>query len=153
VFDERGTGNGWLLPAGPLREPWPRAVDFELRPAMVERSLAPEAIRADGTRVPLESLTDRPLSAIAAIAKPDAFFEMLRARGLPLALTIALPDHDDLHALPPIEGEVVCTEKDAVKLWRIRPDAWAVPLQVRIDAAFWTAFDAKLSSLDGSQTA
>ena len=24
VFDDRGCGNGWLLPAGPLREPWPR---------------------------------------------------------------------------------------------------------------------------------
>ena len=24
VFDERGVGNGWLLPAGPLREGWPR---------------------------------------------------------------------------------------------------------------------------------
>ncbi|MFN3569899.1 MAG: tetraacyldisaccharide 4'-kinase, partial [Polaromonas sp.] len=23
VFDDRGAGNGWLLPAGPLREPWP----------------------------------------------------------------------------------------------------------------------------------
>ena len=24
VFDDRGLGNGWLLPSGPLREPWPR---------------------------------------------------------------------------------------------------------------------------------
>ena len=28
VFDDRGAGNGWLLPAGPLREPWPRAADL-----------------------------------------------------------------------------------------------------------------------------
>ena len=32
VFDERGVGNGWLLPAGPLREPWPRKVDLVLHP-------------------------------------------------------------------------------------------------------------------------
>ena len=153
VFDERGTGNGWLLPAGPLREPWPRPVDLTLQPDMIDRSLANEVVRADGTRTPLDALKGRPLIALAAVAKPQAFFEMLRARGLDLSLTIALPDHDDLAKLPPLEGDIVCTEKDAVKLWRTRPDAWAVPLQVKIDGAFWTALDAKLSSLDGSQTA
>lgn len=165
VFDERGIGNGWLLPAGPLREHWPRAVDFVLRAHdaqgidgfSVRRRLAPEAIRADGTRAPLDTLQGRPLTAVAAIAKPQSFFAMLRDAGLQLAQTVALPDHADFSALPAVDGELVCTEKDAVKLWRQRPAAWAVPLVVDIDAAFWPAFDerlaSKLSSTDGSQTA
>jgi tetraacyldisaccharide 4'-kinase len=44
-----------------------------------------------------------------------------------------------------------------VKLWTQDPWAWAVPLQVEIDDAFWIGFDrlldAKLSSAHGSQTA
>ena len=38
VFDERGVGNGFLLPAGPLREPWPRHADWVLAPAGSERA-------------------------------------------------------------------------------------------------------------------
>jgi tetraacyldisaccharide 4'-kinase len=153
VFDERGVGNGWLLPAGPLREPWPRTVDFIVGPGgfAVTRELAPQAVRADGTRVAVASLHG--LTALAGIAKPQAFFDMLRAQGAGIERTIALPDHHDFSSLPDVRGEIVCTEKDAVKLWRIRPDAWAVPLQVQIDRAFWTALDAKLSSTDGPQTA
>ena len=85
---------------------------------------------------------------------------MLRDQGLALECTFALPDHYDFSGAPlPLDPStnVVCTEKDAVKLWRTRPDAWAVPLVVRIDAAFWPAFDrslvAKLSSVHGSETA
>ena len=160
VFDERGPGNGWLLPAGPLRESWPRAVDFVLGPTgyRVQRTLARDAVRADGMRVPLEQLRGKALVAVAGIAKPAAFFDMLRERGLAIERTIALPDHFDFRALPALAGEIVCTEKDAVKLWRTHPRAWAVPLQVQLDPAFWTALDAKLaamglSSSDGPQTA
>lgn len=167
VFDERGTGNGWLLPAGPLREPWPRPVDLVVRSGTppgidgfeARRRLAPQLHRADGTQVALSSLAGRPLTAVAAIGRPEAFFAMLRANGLHLARTLALPDHHDFSVLPPgLEaGELVCTEKDAVKLWRLRPDAWAAPLQVEIEPAFWTAFDrlleARLSSRHGPQTA
>ena len=154
VFDERGIGNGWLLPAGPLRERWPRPVDFVLGPMgfRVSRSLAPHAVRADGTRIALSDLQSESLVAIAGIAKPDAFFAMLRAAGLTVAREIALPDHHDFSQPVDASGAIVCTEKDAVKLWRTRPDAWAVPLVIELDPEFWTAFEAKLSSFDGSET-
>lgn len=167
VFDARGVGNGWLLPAGPLREPWPRPVDLVLThgdpPGIagfgLQRRLAPEAVRADGTRRPLAELAAAPLHALAGIARPDAFFAMLRAAGLTLASTRALPDHHDHRdaAGLPADAPLVCTEKDAVKLWRVRPDAWAVPLELTVPAAFWERFDRllapRLSSAHGSPPA
>ncbi len=186
VFDDRGLGNGWLLPAGPLREPWPRRgrprgdadpwawareIDLVLRPPEAEaldgldirRRLATQALRADGTRRALTDIVGTgapPWAAVAGIARPEAFFRMLRAAGASPAQALALADHHDFDAGPlalPAGMTVVCTEKDAVKLWRHRPDAWAVPLEVEIAPAFWDRFDrllaAKLSSADGSETA
>ena len=82
------------------------------------------------------------------------------AGGLRVRPTAALPDHHGFEGGQRwADGEVplLCTEKDAVKLWRVFPQAWAVPLEVDIDAAFWQAFDglldAKLSSAHGSQAA
>jgi len=149
VFDDRGVGNGWLLPAGPLRETWPRRVDLTLRTPgapgiegfVARRQLATHAWRADGTRAQLASLRGRQLRAVAGIANPEVFFDMLRKSGLTLEQTIALPDHHAFEQALDVEGELVCTEKDAVKLWRSRPDAWAVPLEVEIADEFWRAFD------------
>ncbi len=182
VFDERGVGNGHLLPAGPLREVWPRKA---LRHAStghdvpclvlktsgeagpnefaVQRSLADYAIQADGTQRSLASWWDTPVQALAGIAKPDKFFNMLREQGLNVAHTQALPDHADLQDLhiDTTQGDVLCTEKDAVKLWLQHPQAWAVPLQTTlpqellaaIDAQLAAAQHAKLSSPHGHQTA
>jgi tetraacyldisaccharide 4'-kinase len=173
VFDARGVGNGWLLPAGPLREPWPRPVDLALgtegiltvpqppgaQAFTARRRLTGQARRADGTQTSLadlrNSLDRRPLLALAGIARPQAFFDMLRAAGLRPAQTIALPDHDDLAALksslvPARNGEglpaLICTEKDAVKLWRWRPDAWAAPLALDVPGEFFAALDALLAA-------
>lgn len=166
VFDARGIGNGWLLPAGPLREPWPRPVDLVLtteEPAPTlalpagatlhhaKRALGPLAARADGQTVALADLKGAPLVAVAGIARPEAFFAMLRDCGLRVDQTVALPDHADvtdfadLTASLPRNATLLCTEKDAPKLWRLRPDALAVALELDVPAAFFRALDALLA--------
>ena len=159
VFDNRGCGNGFLLPAGPLRESWPRPVDLVLhtgmRPAFAgaraQRALADHALNANGQPVPLTQLTQpdaKPLLAVAGIANPDEFFTMLRAKGLALAHTLALPDHYDFNSWLRNEYEgytVICTEKDALKLWHKQPDALAVPLNSIPDPAFLAQLDVLLA--------
>jgi len=155
VFNEDGIGNGWLLPAGPLRESWPRSVDCVLHAGatlrhsvapqfVVTRTLGIEAVDSHGTRVPLLALRTQRLYAVAAIARPAAFFAMLRAQGLQPEQEEALPDHYDFahwQRPPDPEQKVICTEKDAVKLWPRYPDVLAVPLQVQIAPGFFTMLD------------
>ena len=161
VFDNRGIGNGWLLPAGMLREAWPRPVSLVLhtgnRPAFetgftAERRLADYAIAHDGSRIALRDLaqSQQPLAALAGIAQPEAFFTMLHERGVPIAHTIALPDHYDFDSYTRMLDKryrLICTEKDAAKLWRIAPDALAVPLEFAPESGFFLALDALLKPL------
>jgi len=182
VFDERGVGNGHLLPAGPLREAWPRkalrhATSGQEVPCLVlrtagiasphefavQRNLADFAVQANGAKRSLSSWWDTPVQALAGIAKPEKFFAMLREQGLNVTHTQALPDHADLQDLhiDTAQGDVLCTEKDAVKLWMQHPQAWAVPLQTTLPQELLAAIDlhlaaaqnAKLSSPHGHQTA
>ena len=158
VFDDRGVGNGWLLPAGPLREPWPRACDIVLHtgehPAFAgftaRRALADHAVGQDGRQVPLAELArERNVTALAGIAQPQRFFDMLRARGVVPAQCIPLPDHYDFDSWSRPSGgpyRLICTEKDAAKLWQVAPDALAVPLVFAPEPAFFAALDARLSS-------
>ena len=166
VFDDRGVGNGWLLPAGPLREPWPerqcQGVDLVLhtgqKPAFAgftsSRRLAAHALAADGSVVALSALRGQPLVALAGIANPQAFFAMLRAQDLTLEKTLSLPDHHDFRNedWSVFEGwTVLCTEKDAVKLFRLPSmttvRVLAVPLQFSPEPAFMAAVDALLAPL------
>jgi tetraacyldisaccharide 4'-kinase len=99
--------------------------------------------------VPLASLRGQPLHAVAAIARPEDFFAMLRAQGLTLAHCEALPDHYDFNSwqrLPDKGQTLICTEKDAVKLWPAHPGALAVPLQLGLPPEFFARLDASLSS-------
>lgn len=166
VFDDRGVGNGWLLPAGPLREPWPRHLHSGIslvlhtggKPVfdgyVASRKLADHAVAADGRKITLQSLQAQRLVALAGIAHPGAFFTMLKERGLSLTETIALPDHDDFadFALSVENGStVLCTEKDAVKLFgspeMVPVNLLAVPLEFAPEPAFLEALDSVLAPL------
>ncbi|WP_298830445.1 tetraacyldisaccharide 4'-kinase [uncultured Piscinibacter sp.] len=159
VFDERGTGNGWLLPAGPLREPLP--YELPARSVVVYNAERPStplpghlAHRALAGVVPLSDwwrgaaprplalceLVGRPLLAAAGVARPQRFFAMLRKAGLTI-VEHPLPDHHDFARLswPAGSSDVIVTEKDAVKL---RPERaggarlWVAALDFRFDADF-----------------
>jgi len=157
VMDERGIGNGWLLPAGPLREPWPKSVDLLLHTGanpigggfQARRELGAWASDAFGHRVALEELRGQTVDALAGLARPEGFFKLLREKGLTLHQTMALPDHHDFVAWPQTAGTrpLLCTEKDAAKLWLHQPLALSVPLTLTPEPAFWLAFDKLLSAL------
>jgi tetraacyldisaccharide 4'-kinase len=144
VFDSRRTANGWLLPAGPLREPWPLrwaaakvwVLSSENPPWAgawpVVRTLSKQAYNGLGQSMQVQHLP-QPTHALAGIAQPQGFFTALRNAGVCLGQTQALPDHapmDDWQ--PDAAGTWLCTEKDAVKLWARHPEVWAVPLQVTL---------------------
>ncbi len=166
VFDERGVGNGLPLPAGPLREPLPARVPRAslvlynaARPSTplpgwtAGRRLAGAVSLAGWWRgepaslAALQALRGREVPAAAGLAAPERFFTMLEAEGLRLS-RLPLPDHHRF-AEPPWpadSGDVLVTEKDAVKL---RPEAlgaagsgprlWVVALDFQLPPDFIAA--------------
>jgi tetraacyldisaccharide 4'-kinase len=151
VFDDRGLGNGFLLPAGPLRETWPRQFTLGVTQIKVHtaskafedslaahRQLAGFAVNGRGEKRDLRVWAGQVVDALAAIAQPQAFFSALQSAGLMLSQTQAFPDHAPLADWQPSHGrDVLCTEKDAVKLWPRHPQVWAVPLLCELPEVFW----------------
>ena len=168
VFDERGLGNGLLLPAGPLREPftpcppaaalvlynhvapstpWPG--DCVQRRVGAARPLA-AWLGPGGPTTPLQALRGRRLVAMAGIAVPERFFSALRAAGLDID-PLPMPDHHryDDRPWPAGTREVVTTEKDAVKLARWATGevpVWVVGLDFDLPAAFVATLLARLQA-------
>lgn len=176
VFDERGIGNGWLLPAGPLRVPMPQhppprtvVLYNAAQPStpwaghLAQRRLAGAVDLVGwwrGERATMANLAQlaaarAPVIAAAGVARPERFFGMLRAAGLSIR-PLPLPDHHGYASLPwPADArDVVVTEKDAVKLTPDRLAAsgsattvWVAPLDFGGDAAFDAALQALLPTL------
>ena len=170
VFDERGIGNGRLLPAGPLRQP-PAATlaanelvlynaarpSTSLPGYLAQRSLSgavPLAAwwqGAPASMAALHALRGQPLVATAGMAQPQRFFDMLTEQGLNFD-ALPLADHDAFTTLPwpPGTADVLLTEKDAVKLAPDRVGAtrvWVVTLDFQPEHAFEQALRDRLATL------
>ncbi|MFN0183264.1 MAG: tetraacyldisaccharide 4'-kinase [Aquabacterium sp.] len=165
LFDARGAGNGQCLPAGPLREPLPRQLDAHAQVLYTHgtatthlpghlggRHLAGALPLRDwwsgAAPQPLSSLREGRWTAAAGIAQPEGFFAMLRAAGLDIQ-PLELPDHARLDALPwrGTTGDVVVTEKDAIKLNPARPGCeavWVAILKSDLPPALIDALDHQL---------
>lgn len=174
VDGRRRFGNGWPLPAGPLREPSSRlaAADF-----VVVNGAAPgagewrmdlvgdtaHALDDPARTRPLAAFRGRPLHALAGIGDPGRFFAALAAAGLD-CVPHAFPDH---HAYAAADlawargGTLLMTEKDAVKCRRLglRDDAWYLPVSARLDPRLLERLLARVATLtpggddDGQETA
>ncbi len=145
VEDERGSGNGRLLPAGPLREPASRPVDAVVlnggppRPGAFAMRLEPAGFRRvgdPGATVAVDALRGKRLHAVAGIGNPRRFFGTLEALGLAF-IAHAFPDHHAFAARDleyPDCDAVLMTEKDAVKCRRFaRADLFALRVEARVD--------------------
>ena len=148
IDGERGFGNGWLLPAGPLREGPERLAAVTAivtngildhsqpfgadTPVWAMRLEGHEAVSlAGGTHRPLKDFAASPIHAVAGIGNPQRFFDLLTAQGLSV-LPHPLPDHARIEARDIRFGDaypVLMTEKDAVKCGSLAgPEHWYVPV-------------------------
>jgi tetraacyldisaccharide 4'-kinase len=145
-------GNGYCLPAGPLRERLGRLQHVDLRvcnggrarPGELRMVLVPGPLRrVDGGTgtLPLQALSSSTVHAVAGIGRPQRFFELLREAGVQV-IAHPYPDH---HRYVPEDiafGDdlpVLMTEKDAVKCRRFADARHRyLPVEAELDAAFGT---------------
>lgn len=142
----RRFGNGWWLPAGPMRERASRlrSVDAKIvnggvaHTGEIPMCLQPgQAVNLlTGERLAVSALQNT--VAMAGIGHPPRFFATLNECGLQPVRTVALADHqalvkEDVEALVDVGQTLIMTEKDAVKC---RPFAqenwWYLPVDAQL---------------------
>ncbi len=149
VDGERRFGNGYCLPAGPLREPINRlgSVDFvvvngeKYADHEFEMQLIGDIAvnMKTGEQKALQNFTGIDCHALAGIGNPERFFKMLQSYGL-ACTTHSFPDH---YSFEPNDIEfgdnkpVLMTEKDAVKCNQFaNQQHWFVPVKADVEAVF-----------------
>lgn len=149
VVDARGFGNGFLLPAGPLREPRSRLRTVDAVVAHGAGDVKGYSMRLEGGDLvrlgdarevqPAKAFAGQKVHAVAGIGDPKRFFLHLAKLG-PKVVPHPFPDHHAFSAADLEFGDqapVVMTEKDAVKCKRFaKPQHWVLPVRAVLDPSF-----------------
>jgi len=149
IDGERGFGNGWLLPAGPLREPVSRLQTVDA--VVVNGDAAAEgqfAMRLEGAvfynlldpdlTATAEDFRKSKIQAVAGIGNPQRYFQHLEKLGISFT-PHAFPDHHPYSANDLAFTDydaILLTEKDAVKCTAFADTRYWV---LRVDAQFDSA--------------
>ena len=143
----RRFGNGWWLPAGPMRERASRlrSVDAVITNGGQARADEIPMRLQPGLAVNLKSGERRPVDelpavvAMAGIGHPPRFFQTLADCGVAVENTVALADHQAL-SYAQVSGFIqpgqtlVMTEKDAVKCRAFADESWwYLPVDARLE--------------------
>ncbi len=173
VDGQRKFGNGFVLPAGPLRETKGRlqSVDFtivngnceheEAIPSNADLTLHRMALVPgdlvnlfDGQTCTLEELKQKDVHAVAAIGNPERFFTLLAELGARIKQHSFSDHHSFSREDVQFNDElpVIMTEKDAVKCRQLfngdAPDnLWYLPVKATIDESFITSLTQRLGEL------
>ncbi len=173
VDGQRGFGNAWLLPVGPLRELTHRLsqVDYIIANGKLETELPLPAatpfyamtLQAQA----LQSLTttnevtmaDWPygkrVHAVAGIGNPARFFTTLRQLGFD-PVEHAFADHyhyaeQDFNFAETLP--IIMTAKDAVKVRTLQApgNSWCLPVEAEIDPLFFASISQQIESLNAKR--
>jgi len=153
----RRFGNGYCLPAGPLREPLSRLdeVDYTIindheSSENYSMSLKPGKfinIKDPGEQQGPSYFYNKAVHAIAGIADPQRFFTTLISMGIQ-AIEHSFPDHHHFQAGDLNFAEdpiIIMTEKDKVKCQQFaQANYWYLPVDLELSPTFTTDFLAQL---------
>ncbi|MDH5423809.1 MAG: tetraacyldisaccharide 4'-kinase [Gammaproteobacteria bacterium] len=157
IDQQRQFGNGFCLPAGPLREPLSRLnrqswciynggeqkYSFTIEPSYVKQ------LGSDCTEK-LSAFTRTTVHAVAGIGNPDRFFNMLKDHGIKV-IEHPFADHyqfseSDLNFADDLP--VLMTEKDSVKCKSlVNNNLWYVTIDIKLTEQFLNDFKKQVVQL------
>lgn len=160
---EVGFGNGYLFPAGPLREPLSRlgSIDYFLQRGGSDPHSASEYrprqlrnLQTGQSRPLTQHDLEGPIHAVAAIARPARFFATLRELGFEFT-PHAFADHAAL-TVDSFAGfaqePIIMTTKDAVKCEKLPlHNAWVLDMELQFPEGFMERLVADCLSLRSKQ--